>query len=112
MIYVTVYKNINDINDVDNSFVVEVKNIENKEELLKVYNDNFKFPYFGYNWDSLYDCMCDLSWIKENNIIIVHSTIERLDRPSRKIYLKILEDVLNVWKGDKNKRINIFFNRG
>ena len=46
MIYVTVYKNINDINDVDNSFVVEVKNIENKEELLKVYNDNFKFPYF------------------------------------------------------------------
>ena len=102
-------KNINEISEKNNIFVVKIETIGSKEELLEVYNKNFKFPYFGYNWDALYDCLCDLSWIEEENIIIAHSTIKMSDHSLRKIYLKILNDVLISWKDDENKKITVFF---
>ena len=41
-----------------------------------VFSLEFNFPsYFGKNWDALYDCLTDLRWLKEKNILIVHDDL-------------------------------------
>uniref|UniRef100_UPI00053A84EF barstar family protein n=1 Tax=Yersinia wautersii TaxID=1341643 RepID=UPI00053A84EF len=38
--------------------------ISNSDELLKALYYSLWFPgYFGFNWNSLYDCLRDFDWI-------------------------------------------------
>jgi RNAse (barnase) inhibitor barstar len=52
--------------------VAHISNINSKEELLKELNIKLKFPYFGFNWDALYDLLRDFHWIDQKGIILVH----------------------------------------
>ncbi|MCK5536423.1 MAG: barstar family protein, partial [Bacteroidales bacterium] len=48
--------------------------IDSKESFFKEFAKKLKFPkYFGKNWDSFYDCITDLSWIKgQNGYLIIY----------------------------------------
>lgn len=54
------------------------KDIETKELFMNEIDRAFELPpYFGKNWDALWECLNDLYWIKENKINIrIHNTNE------------------------------------
>lgn len=73
--------------------------ISSKEQLLTTFAEIGNFPdYFGKNWDALTDCLRDLSWIEQKNVIIVHNDLPLKSIPTEcRIYLEILELVLVDW---------------
>jgi RNAse (barnase) inhibitor barstar len=82
------------------NFVLEVPaGITSKAELLRVLADAGCFPdYFGWNWDALVDCLCDLSWISEKQVVIFHRDLPvRGDLSECRIYLEILQTALDTW---------------
>lgn len=80
-------------------FRVEIANIYSKTELLSAYNTHFKFPYFGFNWDSLKDSLCGLDeWIKEKEIVVIHRELPHLPEKELRIYITALYDVCELWE--------------
>ena len=91
-----------------------------KAELsLGIYGENnlfsniaskLKFPnYFGNNWNALNDCLNDLSWIKEKNIMLIHSDLPTLTKEELRIYLEILADTVAGWENDAKHTFCVFF---
>jgi RNAse (barnase) inhibitor barstar len=102
------------MNDVpqENNFVIQIpKKIDNKANLLLHYAKEGRFPiYFGHNWDALYDCLCDFSWIKQKEIIIYHQDVPlQSDEEELKMYLHILADAELKWKDNPNHTIKVIF---
>src|SRR2546427_3683520 len=56
----------------DEVFFVQVDpGITDKTDLFNFYYRAMWFPgYFGFNWDAMYDFLCDISWIKKRRILI------------------------------------------
>ena len=52
---------------------IDLKNVKNDNDFIKKMDNIFDFPpYFRKNsYDSMNDCMRDLSWIEEDEIIII-----------------------------------------
>ena len=75
----------------------------------------FNLPeFFAYSFDSLNDCMRDLSWIEENYLIINFLNIESLRSKNEKLFYDVKEGIetwqeywnnsdkySNYWKVDK-----------
>ena len=63
-----------------------------KQDLFRALARGLKFPsYFGNNWDSLEECLRDLSWLKTpGRIALVHNKLPLADDDDRQIYLDIL----------------------
>jgi RNAse (barnase) inhibitor barstar len=86
------------------SFLAHISGIKSKNDLLeKIYN-NLNFPdYFGFNWDALYECLRDFSWIKEKKIVLVHDDFPGLTKEILHVYLDILaHSVMNWQEGNEN----------
>ncbi len=95
----------------DSAFVIHLSNrIKSKDELLHELSKKLRFPdYFGKNWDALYDCLTDLTWLEQKEIMIVHHKIPMLNENEIKIYLTILVDAINLWKKNEEHELEIFF---
>jgi hypothetical protein len=75
------------------------RNLPDKAALLSWYEHALEFPYFGANWDALYDCLCDLSWIKERRLVLYHHDVPLETSPKdQEIYVELLADVVRTWK--------------
>jgi RNAse (barnase) inhibitor barstar len=74
--------------------------IRTEEALMIAYEISGSFPgYFGRNWDALWDCLCDLSWIVNKTISIVHLDLPLADdRRQQVTYLRILRDAALSWQ--------------
>lgn len=84
----------------ENFYVFVNPSICSAQDLLVFFYHSLWLPgYFGFNWDALYDCLCDLSWIKPRKIIFVHETLPNLGEDDLQIYLKLLIDVSAQWAG-------------
>lgn len=84
-------------NSKDN-YIANIENIRNGDNLLEQLSEKLKFPnYFGNNWDALNDCLGDLSWIDQRNIIIVHCTPIQLSKDEMSIYIRILTRSMSEW---------------
>ena len=70
--------------------------ITTKEELLRELAKELRFPdYFGENWDALWECIRDLSWLPSGPVILEHSDVPLAnDVESLKTYLSILNDTV------------------
>jgi RNAse (barnase) inhibitor barstar len=64
-----------------------------KQDLLRALASRLKFPnYFGWNWDALEECLCDLSWLKpQAGIVLLHKHLPLADLKQRQTYLDILK---------------------
>lgn len=108
----TKFKYYHDINEIDrNGFVIEVsKDITTTKCLLSELNNKLLFPkYFEYNWDALFDCLRDFSWIKENSIIIIHTEVPQLNLEELKVYFKILQSSVDDWNNHEEHELIIYF---
>lgn len=92
-----------------NSFCAFIETANNKEGLLRELDKKLQFPYFGYNWDALYDLFSDFWWIKQKNISIYHQGVRNLPLKDLYIYVKILVDICIIWKKYPEHDVYFFF---
>lgn len=86
--------------------VIHFSNVEGKQELLECYSELLQFPnYFGFNWDALYDMLCDLHWVKEEYIILVHDKLPVLTNEDWEDYMDVLYSVIESWEKPVNENV-------
>ena len=91
---------------------IDLKNVKNNSSFFKEMDDVFHFPpYFRKNsYDSLNDCMRDLSWIEEDEIIINFKNLNFLKERNEKLFLDIsasLELYRNFWNDSIDSKNNV-----
>ncbi len=81
-------------------------NLKTKTDLLNFLAGAFPLPdYFGHNWDALEECLCDLSWLGSEKVLLVHRNIPLEKAPAdQRIYLQILSHVAH-----ELRRLAIYF---
>ena len=77
------------------------KRIVGLEALFEEYGWNFNIPYYGFNWHALYDCLSDLQWISQPQIVITHHTLPELSENDFSIYLEVLCRAIESWRNCK-----------
>ena len=85
--------------------------IPDRQTLFNTLARDLDFPqYFGQNWDALYDFLCDLSWIPERRVVIIHEGLpfQLTDRDLR-TYLELLIDAVKSWKPGENHELEVIF---
>ena len=91
---------------------IDLKNVKNNSSFFKEMDDVFHFPpYFRKNsYDSLNDCMRDLSWIEEDELIIIFKNLNFLKERNEKLFLDIsasLELYRNFWNDSIDSKNNV-----
>ena len=91
---------------------IDLKNVKNNSSFFKEMDDVFHFPpYFRKNsYDSLNDCMRDLSWIEEDENIIIFKNLNFLKERNEKLFLDIsasLELYRNFWNDSIDSKNNV-----
>jgi hypothetical protein len=85
-------------------------NIGVADELIRALYYLLWFPgCFGFNWDALYDCLRDLSWIPYHKVVLVHESLPKLSREDLQVYLEVLRDSAFDWIGDEGHELEVVF---
>jgi hypothetical protein len=95
-----------------NGLTVKVPmDIGTKIELLELLGDRLRFPdYYGVNWDAFEECLRDLSWLPERDIVICHLDLPLAgDEASLQTYLHILSDAIAKWTDASPHRLTVIF---
>lgn len=73
--------------------------VSNKFDIFNVFKKQLHFPtYFGENWDAFYDCLTDLSWLKNKKTVIFIVNSNKLkDNELFPIFISSLNDAKNYW---------------
>ncbi|WP_423735249.1 barstar family protein [Chitinophaga caseinilytica] len=91
-------------------FVAFMPKINNEKELLEQLGIVLKFPnYYGENWNAVYDCLCDFSWIIEKGVVLIHTEIPALPEDGLKIYMQILDNSIESWKLGEDHYFKVVF---
>ncbi len=86
------------------------KHTNTKEQLINELNEKLKLPdYFGFNWDALYECLNDLSWIDQKQITIIHEQTPNITENELVIYLDILTSTILNWGHDPSHDFQVIF---
>jgi hypothetical protein len=84
--------------------------IGTKSALLEALASLLAFPaYFGFNWDALFDCFRDFSWMNEHDIVLVHPELPMLPQSELNIYLRLLRDSVLDWRSEEAHRFDVVF---
>lgn len=71
-----------------------------KEDLFQFLSEQLMFPgYFGRNWDALDECLSDLSWIEDGEVVIFHDAPPLQTPEERQTYLSILQHAVEEGSG-------------
>ena len=94
-----------------NVFIAHMsEDVSTEEALFRDLKDKLHFPhYFGFNWNSVWDCLRDMSWITERGVIIVHKELPFVDDSILKAYIKLLVDASLDWKPGEAHFLKIYF---
>jgi RNAse (barnase) inhibitor barstar len=70
--------------------------IRSKDALLDELDRLLRFPdYFGGNWDALWECIRDLSWLPAGPVVLRHRDLPLAgDVAGQKTYVSILKDTV------------------
>lgn len=72
-------------------FVARLQGAFAKTELLAALQTALHLPpYFGHNWDALYDCLIDLSWLHPSRITLLHERPLCLTSAEAATYMEVL----------------------
>jgi RNAse (barnase) inhibitor barstar len=93
-------------------YIARLSNIDGKNELLVSIGRELRFPdYYGYNWDALEECLRDLSWINEKEVLLVHEDLPRLEGQDLRTYIHILSAAVNSWESDSVHQLRVTFSK-
>lgn len=95
----------------ENKYCAQICEVFSKKQLLEELSYTLNFPYFGFNWNALYDLFCDFHWINQTDIYIFHYGISKMPRKDIDEYLKLVKDSCNDWNNNlrHNENHNVFF---
>jgi RNAse (barnase) inhibitor barstar len=84
-----------------------------RDQLFRALVEGLQLPgYFGWNFDALEECLTDLSWLPEqDDIVLLHHAVP-LDPAysySRRIYLQVLRDAVATWSTRRPGRLRVIF---
>lgn len=70
-----------------------------------------RFPdYFGNNWNALDECICDLAWLPEGDVVLIHEDLPLAENPAAlSIYLSILKDAVEEWHANRKRNLIVIF---
>lgn len=94
------------------NYYIDISNISTKMDFYQLLKRIINFPdYFGYNLDALYDCLCDLEWINDSNILLKfigwqNSVVMQDDKFCDDI-LSIIKNVNLYWEKQVNSKLCI-----
>jgi hypothetical protein len=55
-------------------YVIVGDRTNGRDELLQYLAERLRFPsYYSGNWDSFDECLCDLSWLSVDKVVVWHS---------------------------------------
>lgn len=85
--------------------------ITSKAVLMEALFEALKFPdYFGSNWDALWECICDFSWLPDGDVVLSHQDLPLSeDRASLSTYLSILKDAVEKWSATGKRKLLVMF---
>jgi len=86
--------------------------ITTKEALFAELAQRLQFPdYFGANWDALWECIRDLSWLPPGPVVLRHHDLPLAgDVVSLKKYLSILRDTVEKrWSRSRARDLIVVF---
>lgn len=100
--------------ETDERFVA-VEGVASKKELLKLYADRLDFVEglggFGYNWDAWEECLGDLSWIDEVDIVLYHPELPCLPKEELELYIRALDSLVTRWRLGVEHNLLVYFSR-
>ena len=78
-----------------------------KDDILTQFARALDMPrWFGANWDALYDCLTDLSWLPDGAFTVaIHGAIP--DPETRETLQQILKDACQAWQ-DEGTPFHVF----
>jgi RNAse (barnase) inhibitor barstar len=87
------------------------KNLDDKLDLFRNLSAQLEFPtYFGDNWDALFDCLCDLHWIPNYEVCILHHDLPlKGSNEDLESYVMVLRDACKSWKEGNGHVLMVFF---
>jgi len=91
------------------SFVVHLNEIDNEDNLFDKLYTLLELPYFGFNYNALYDCLRDFYWVKQYKIIIVHDDLPQVECYLLNAYVDVLYDAINDWKEGEEHELDVVF---
>jgi hypothetical protein len=87
--------------------------IRTKRRLFKILARKLLLPdYFGQNFDSLEECLRDLSWLPPGPVVLIHRDVPFANESEeREIYLGILHGCTDYWRKvhDAPDRLQVVF---
>jgi RNAse (barnase) inhibitor barstar len=85
--------------------------ISTKHQLLDVLAIGLHLPdYFGSNWDALDECLTDLSWVKNHEVVLEHGDLPLAVIPREAAtYLSVLVRAVNYWNLRSDRQLTITF---
>jgi hypothetical protein len=85
--------------------------LASKEALLEALSAALRFPdYFGGNWDALEECIRDLSWLPDGDVLLLHKDLPLSKDPKLlAAYLSILKDAVENWRASGERRLYVAF---
>lgn len=95
------------------SFFINGDEIIDQNSFFKEFATVLNFPnYFGHNWDAFYDCITDLSWIKnQNRFLIVYKNPHKFmhhNLEAWKIANTVLLDAIEFWNKHGKQMLIVF----
>jgi len=107
------FTDVSNLPSFDDAFVgIVPRHVSSVGELMEGIADALSFPpYFGRNWDALYDCLRDFHWTHNKNIVLVHCDLPSLTTQELKIYLEILRDAARDWKSGEAHELHVLFDK-
>ena len=92
--------------DLKDTLAVPIHAPSGKQDLLRQIYAGLKMPSeAGLNWDALDEVLHDLSWIREKDIVLLHSGFDALDGEDLEVYAEILSSAAGHWKGRRKHRL-------
>lgn len=88
------------------------KDIHNKTEFLKEIAKKLHFPsYFEANWDALYECLTDLTWLDTEGVVLFFEDCPSFYKKHFEDFqgmISVLKAVVEHWKS-RSKIFSLYF---
>lgn len=102
------YSSEGEIRNVDGFQFWVPQGIKDSMTLFSEFGVGFSAPngYFGENWDAFEDCLLDLQWISQLNVVIIHRDVPKLPDEYLSIYFDILRCSIDAWEDKKTNELH------
>lgn len=95
-------------NDIE--YVAYLQKVKDKNDLFRQLSDILAFPdYFGDNWNALFDCLRDFSWISRRGVVLVQSEIPILSEEELMTYFDIIFSAVEDWTDTDDHYFKVIF---